>query len=143
MAEAAHSMSSSAREKMLERLLVGELQKHLWKSGHYNLEVLHAETDKAGYDIVLELNGVLRHVQLKTSFIGSKTARVNIGVKLASKPAGCVIWTWFIHRLWSSIISYSSAAPPAGDFPILVTGLQDTLKPITSEKNRSALTCGF
>jgi hypothetical protein len=48
-----------------------------------------------GYDIVLEANGILRHVQLKSSFIGSKVREVSVNTKLLTKPGGCVIWLEF------------------------------------------------
>ena len=36
--------------------------------------------------------GDLRHVQLKTSGEGAKTASQKINVALATKPSGCVVW---------------------------------------------------
>ena len=40
-------------------------------------------------------SGVDRHIQLKASFMGAKTARVNANVALSSKPSGCIVWIWF------------------------------------------------
>ena len=60
-----------------------------------DVEVLQAEIDNAGYDIVLDCNGILRHIQLKSSFRGATTSRVNINLNLAGKSSGCVIWIWF------------------------------------------------
>jgi len=57
--------------------------------------VLKPQVDSAGYDLVLEANGIARHVQLKSSFDGSKTARVNVHTALQHKPNGCVIWIRF------------------------------------------------
>ena len=51
--------------------------------------------DRGGYDLVLEASGFVRHVQLKSSFVGSKVRHVNIGTKLLAKPGGCVIWLEF------------------------------------------------
>lgn len=90
-----HSYNSSFREKLIEHLFIGELLKYKWINQDYSLEVLKPEVDNAGYDLVLECNSVIRHVQLKTAFIGSKTARQNIHVSLANKPSGCVIWIYF------------------------------------------------
>ena len=59
------------------------------------MDILRSHTDRSGYDILLEANGVERHVQLKSSFVGAKTARQKINVRLAEKPSGCVIWVWF------------------------------------------------
>lgn len=95
MLDTGHYIDASAREKLIEHLLIGELQKHLWKSGIRDCEVLHAEVDSAGYDIVLEACGTMRHVQLKASYLEAKTARVPINTRLAAKTSGCVIWIWF------------------------------------------------
>ncbi|MEL7110217.1 MAG: hypothetical protein AAGL99_13205 [Pseudomonadota bacterium] len=83
MPETAHFIDSSAREKLIEHLLIGALQKHLWKLGIRDCEVLRSEVDSAGYDILLVACGTMRHVQLKASYLGAKTARVSINTRLA------------------------------------------------------------
>lgn len=90
-----HAIYSSAREKLLEHLFVGEIMRHLWLSGRRDVELLRSEVDNGGYDLVLECNGIVRHVQLKASHRGSKTAKVNININLADRPSGCVIWIQF------------------------------------------------
>jgi hypothetical protein len=90
-----HNHESSGREKLLEHLFVGELLKHLWRKGMRNVEVLRSEVDSGGYDLVLECDGILRHIQLKASHQDSSTANVGINLHLAGKPSGCVIWLWF------------------------------------------------
>lgn len=74
LVESAHS---SAREKVLEHLFVGDLLRCLWRRGIRNMEVLRAEVDMGGYDLVLEANRVLRYVQLKSSHRCSATVRVS------------------------------------------------------------------
>ncbi len=90
-----HYLQSSYREKTLEHVFVGECLKALWRRGIYDVEVLRSEVDAAGYDIVFELRGVVRHVQLKTSHATARTARQNLNGKLMAKPSGCVIWAVF------------------------------------------------
>lgn len=90
-----HTVNSSTREKVLEHLFVGDLLRCLWSQGARDIEVLRAEVDKGGYDIVLEANGVLRHIQLKSSHRTAKTSRVGINIALARKPSGCVLWLQF------------------------------------------------
>ena len=36
----------------------------------------------------------MRHIQLKTSIIGGKTADQKVHAKLAEKPSGCVVWIY-------------------------------------------------
>jgi hypothetical protein len=90
-----HNLYSSYREVLLEHLLAGEIMKHLWLRGNIRIEVLKPQVDDAGYDLVLEANGVVRHVQLKSSHAGSSTGDVKVNLHLAKKPSGCVIWLWF------------------------------------------------
>lgn len=83
------------REQLLEHLLVAELLKHAWLNEGANLEVSKPEIDRAGYDLLLEANGIIRHVQLKTSAHSARTKVQKIHVNLLEKPSGCVIWTIF------------------------------------------------
>ncbi|MBK3664779.1 hypothetical protein JJE66_26575 [Bradyrhizobium diazoefficiens] len=92
---AGHSQDSSLREQALVHLFLGELLAEMWRTHRRDIEVLKGEVDRGGYDIVLESNGLIRHVQLKSSFIGSKVRNVNVGTKLSTKPGGCVIWLEF------------------------------------------------
>lgn len=92
-----HNHRSSYRECVLEHLFVGELLRELWKRGTA-AEILKPQVDDAGYDLVIEAAGHMRHIQLKSSFIGSKTANQKINRALALKPAGCVIWILFNEK---------------------------------------------
>src|ERR671924_1632817 len=92
MSNVAHSTRSSHREALLEHLFAGEVMKHLWRGGNWRLEVLKPQVDDGGYDLVLEANAIVRHVQLKSSFRGSTVDKVNLNVLLAAKPSGCVVF---------------------------------------------------
>jgi hypothetical protein len=87
--------NSSLRERVIEHLFVGDLLRTLWRQGRRDVEVLHAEVDLAGYDIVVECGGTMRHVQFKSSYRGAKTASVKVHVNLAAKACGCVVWVMF------------------------------------------------
>lgn len=89
--KAKNSSSSSYREKVLEHLFVGEIMRYAWFSDIKRIEILKPEVDDSGYDLVVEANNILRHIQLKATFQGSKVARFNIHLGLANKPGGCVI----------------------------------------------------
>lgn len=95
MIDTAHFFDSSLREKVIEHLFVGELLRCLWRRGVRDIEVLRAEVDRAGYDLVFEANGAMRHIQLKSSHRAAKTSEVGVNVNLAEKPSGCVLWIWF------------------------------------------------
>ena len=89
-----HNAASSLREQYLEYALLGTLCQEMWKRG-VGMDILRSHTDRSGYDILLEAGGIQRHVQLKSSFVGAKTSRQKINVRLAEKPSGCVIWVRF------------------------------------------------
>lgn len=94
MKDTTHNDASSLREQYLEYGFLGELCREMWKR-RIEMDILRCHTDRSGYDILLEANGIERHVQMKASFVGSKTARQKINVRLADKPSGCVIWVRF------------------------------------------------
>lgn len=83
--------ASRAREQVLEHQLLGEIVRRMLLEGR-RCEVLRAEFDASGHDVVLESDGVLRHVQLKAMRADGRRADVNIHTALADKPSGCVIW---------------------------------------------------
>lgn len=86
-----NSLLSSYREMLLEHLFAGDVMRHVWLSGIKRLEILKPQVDDGGYDLVLEANAVVRHIQLKGTFRGSKVSRFGINTGLALKPSGCVI----------------------------------------------------
>lgn len=92
-------MESSFRKKMLEHIFISELMQEAWFKHHTTIEILKSELDSFGYDLVLEYNGVVRYVQLKSSKKNASTARQTVNINLASKPGGCVIWLQFEENI--------------------------------------------
>ena len=86
---------SSYREKLLEHLFVGDLLRYAWLHKNAALEVAGPEVDRAGYDVILEADGAIRHVQLKSSSILASTASQKIHIDLGRKPSGCIVWLHF------------------------------------------------
>ncbi|MDA8007074.1 MAG: hypothetical protein MPJ81_02550 [Gammaproteobacteria bacterium] len=89
-----HTEHSSFREKLIEHLFVGELLKISW-SRDCLLQVAKPEVDNAGYDLIAEDCGVIRHIQIKASYVGAKTSTQKVHLHLAKKASGCVIWIFF------------------------------------------------
>lgn len=73
-------------------MFLGELLSTLWRAGHNDMEVLHAEVDCAGYDVVLVHRRFVRHVQLKASGASAKTDIQKVHTGLRDTPSGCVVW---------------------------------------------------
>ena len=88
-------LHSSRREKLVEHVFVGEILRDLWRSGVHEVDVLRAETDASGYDIVIEVGSVTRHIQLKSSALDSSTSKQKVNLALGHKPSGCVLWVLF------------------------------------------------
>ena len=85
-----HSLRSSHREMLLEHLFAAEIMRHAWQRG-LRLEILKPQIDDGGYDVVFETDKMIRHVQLKSTFNGSRVQRFTINKRLALKPSGCVV----------------------------------------------------
>ena len=93
-----HTLNSSFREKLVEHLFVGELLKLSWQNDRCDLEVAKPEVDNSGYDLILEAQRFIRHIQLKASFLGSSTSTQKIHVRLSEKPSGCGVWIYFDEK---------------------------------------------
>ena len=86
-----HTIHSSLREKIVEHVFIGEALRALWRQRRSDIEVLKAEVDAGGYDLVMELHGITRHIQLKTSNRDATTGVQKVSLALARKPSGCVL----------------------------------------------------
>jgi hypothetical protein len=92
-AEESHSSSDSVlREKIVEHLFIGQLLRLIWSEGIRDIEVLKPEVDRAGYDIVVAVNGIVRHIQLKAMRKGGRRTRVDLSTRLTERRGGCVVW---------------------------------------------------
>jgi hypothetical protein len=80
-------------EKTLEHLLLAKLSQVIWKRNSRKLlEIATAEIDNKGFDVVLTLGDVTRHVQLpKCLKSGWKRSHIDVNVGLGLKPSGCVL----------------------------------------------------
>src|SRR5690606_8510770 len=103
-------------------------------------EILRSEFDRFGYDLVIEANGVMRHIQLKTVKATGTNARVNIQLALGTKPGGCVVWMVVdpdtlqpVQFLWFGGRP-GSALPPLGDREV-----RHSRGPLRKKKVRPAL----
>lgn len=90
-----HYLNSSFREKLIEHLFVGELLKLAWQKTHCSMEIARPEVDNRGYDLIVESQGIARHIQLKASRLNAKAVGQSVQHALAEKPSGCVLWIYF------------------------------------------------
>lgn len=85
-------LKSMFYEQLVEHVFVSEVLQEVWYYFGDTVEVLRSEVDSSGYDVVFECNGILRHVQLKTSKPDAKTSGQKVNIALANKPGGCIVW---------------------------------------------------
>lgn len=85
-------LKSMFYEQLVEHVFVSEVLQEGWYYFGETVEVLRSEVDSSGYDVVFECNGILRHVQLKTSRPDAKAKGQKVNVALANKPGGCIVW---------------------------------------------------
>ena len=86
------SLESSYQEKLTEYVFLSELLQESWLVRKQQIAVMRPDVDNAGYDLVLECAGVIRHIQLKSSRWDAKTSQQGVNAKLGDIPGGCVIW---------------------------------------------------
>ena len=85
-------LKSMFYEQLVEHVFVSEILQEVWYYFGETVEVLRSEVDSSGYDVVFECNGILRHIQLKTSKADAKADGQKVNVALARKPGGCIVW---------------------------------------------------
>jgi len=117
----AHSYDSTLREQALGHIFLGQLLAFMWRHDRRDIEVLKSEVDRGGYDVVLESNRVVRHVQLKSSFSGSKVRDVDVSMKLPHKRSGCILWLEFDRENLAIERFYWYGDPPGMPLPDLGT----------------------
>jgi hypothetical protein len=83
---------SSCREQLIEYAFVSELLQDGWFRRQQKIDVLRADVDGAGYDLLLECQGVHRHVQMKSTVAGGRRKRQGVHVALAAQRCGAVVW---------------------------------------------------
>jgi hypothetical protein len=106
-----HYVHSTLRERIVEHVFVGEALRKLWHRGVTDVEVLRSEFDAGGYDVVMALGKVVRHIQFKTITLGGRATSVNVSLRLMDKPSGCVIWIVITPKLDLQSFLWFGAAP--------------------------------
>ena len=108
---------SKSIEKTIEYRFLADLTTELLLRG-LDFDVLRGEVDQHGYDIVVEVAGIVRHIQLKSTIKGGRRATISVNMKLAAKPSGCVIWTTFDPETCSLIKYRWFGAEPGKPLPV-------------------------
>lgn len=83
--------NSSALEHVLEHIFLSEILQEAWFRRGKVVDVLHTSVDAFGYDVALEMNGIVRHVQLKGRRKAGATSSYKISQLLGERGSGCVV----------------------------------------------------
>lgn len=83
--------NSSALEHVLEHIFLSELLQEAWFRRGKVVDVLHTSVDAFGYDVALEMNGIVRHVQLKGRRKAGRTSSYKVSQVLGERRSGCVV----------------------------------------------------
>ena len=86
-----HTTYSQLRESITTHAFLASIGTEIWRRGHFDAEILRAEFDAGGHDLVISANGVTRHIQLKTKNLSGKRASWGTSQRLANQPSGCVV----------------------------------------------------
>ncbi len=92
------SLRSSAREKILEHRFLAEIASELWARGCFDFGIARGEVDDSGFDVIIEVGAVSRHIQLKGKRIQGRAARYDVQTALADRPSGWVVVMLHHHR---------------------------------------------
>jgi len=85
-------LKSSFYEQLTEHVFISEVLQEAWFRFGKVVDVCRSEIDATGYDVMLECNGIIRHVQLKSSDKEAKAANQKVNIALSARPSGCVVW---------------------------------------------------
>ncbi len=88
---AALSTWSTTREKVLEHRFIAEVTAAIWRAGRFDFSVSHSEVDNSGYDVIIEVGEVIRHIQLKAMQSGGTRRDFGLQMRLADKPSACAV----------------------------------------------------
>lgn len=90
------SENSHYVESCIEHIFLAKVLTALWQRNHLKkLQISSSEIDDFGYDVILTLGTVTRHIQLKQSHSEAKASFVKVNSLLGNVPSGCVIWVFF------------------------------------------------
>ena len=76
------SLHSSRRDNLVDHVFIGEVLSNLRRVGVHDVEILRPEADAAGYDIAIEVGGVSRRIQQKSSAQNANTRKQIVNVAL-------------------------------------------------------------
>ena len=84
------AVTSPMIEKILEYRFLADLTSELYQQD-IPCDVMRGDVDHHGYDLAIEANGILRHIQLKGKTHGARTGNWNFNENLWERGSGCIV----------------------------------------------------
>lgn len=82
-------------ESIMEHVFLSEVLQYRWFVDGERVDVIRPEVDISGFDLVLESNDRIRHVQLKSRWINGNARSVKVHGRLIDHPDPCVVWVFW------------------------------------------------
>jgi hypothetical protein len=82
-------------ESMMEHRFLSDVIQYCWFRQNRRVEVMRAEVDGGGYDLVLEAGRRIRHVQLKSRWQKGRRRSLQINSRLRDHRKPCVVWIFW------------------------------------------------
>jgi hypothetical protein len=121
-------------EKTLLHLFLAQLSQVVWTQEESPLlEISSAEIDNRGYDVVLSVGRITRHVQLKSEKTGGRRRNADINLGLAEKPSGCVVWSEYKPDSLEFVQFFFFGAAPGkrlpdiGNYPVALNARRNAI----------------
>jgi hypothetical protein len=104
-------------EAVLKHAFLWRLYSELWqRQPNTKVLVFESEIDDSGFDVVVSVEAFTRHIQLKSSMIGSSTRTVTLCESLYRLPGGCVVWMEYLRSTLEvqkyHLFAYSNPSEP-------------------------------
>jgi len=82
-------------ESMMEHRFLSDVLQYCWFIENRRVEVMRPEVDGGGYDLVLQANGRIRHIQLKSRWQEGRNRSLKINSRLREHPDPCIVWIFW------------------------------------------------
>ena len=115
-------------EAVLKHAFLWRLYSELWRrQPNTKVLVFESEIDDYGFDVVVSVEKYTRHIQLKSSMIGSSTKSAPLHQSLGRLPGGCVVWMEYLRSTLEvqkyHLLAFSNPSEPLdfSKFPLAKT----------------------
>ena len=90
------SQHSSYVENALRHIFLSDLFRAVWQRDYaQKLQIYNNEVDDSGFDLVANLDGIVRHIQLKATHTKGSARSISAHTALGLAQGGCIVWMFY------------------------------------------------